>query len=193
MVNNILFRLGLVDIKKSDGVKIKLNKQQFNYNGKVILEKDVQLSAYDNGAIHLGKNVKICECSKLLACDGKIIIGDSCQLGDYNYITGQGGVTIQDNVLFASHVNIISNEHIYENIEMPIVSQKCIKKKILIKEGSWIGISSTILGGTIIGKNCVVGANSLVKGEFPDYCVIAGNPAKVIKKYDFSLQSWVKV
>lgn len=49
----------------------------------------------------------------------------------------------------------------------------------------------TILAGTIIGKNCVVGANSVVKGKFDNYCVIAGNPARVIKKFDG--ERWIKV
>ena len=49
-----------------------------------------------------------------------------------------------------------------------------------------------IQSGTILGKQCIVGANSVVRGQFPDYCVIAGNPAKIIKKYNFNTRKWEK-
>ena len=53
-------------------------------------------------------------------------------------------------------------------------------------------MNSTILPGTKLGKHCVVGANSVVSGEFPDYCVIVGAPARIVKHYDFEIHKWVK-
>jgi acetyltransferase-like isoleucine patch superfamily enzyme len=64
-------------------------------------------------------------------------------------------------------------------------------KPISIGEGTWLGLHSVILPGTHIGKNCVVGANAVVKGIFPDYCVIAGVPAKIVKQYDLDSERWV--
>lgn len=144
------------------------------------------------GKISVGSDVIICDNCRLLACDGKIAIGKNVQIGDYNYITGQGNVTIEDNVLFASNVSIIANGHNYKNINVPIMQQGEIPKKVIIGAGSWIGINVTILGESVIGKNCVVAAGSVVKGEFPDYCVIGGIPAKVLQSFDSKKGEWVR-
>lgn len=92
-------------------------------------------------------------------------------------------VTIGKDVLFASNVSLIANAHEYKDTLVPIKNQEEIPKEISIGAGSWIGIGAIILGETHIGKNCVVGAGSVVKGVFPDYCVIVGNPGKIMKRY----------
>ena len=56
-----------------------------------------------------------------------------------------------------------------------------------------IGMNSVILPGTHLGNHCIVGANSTVRGEFPDYCVIAGSPARIIKRYDFDKKERTRV
>ena len=82
--------------------------------------------------------------------------------------------------------------HNYKDISKPINEQGGEARPIIVGDGSWIGINSTILDGTVIGKNCVVGAHSLVKGSFPDYCVIAGAPAKIIKRYNEQNKLWIR-
>ena len=62
---------------------------------------------------------------------------------------------------------------------------------IEIGGGTWLGINSVILPGTKIGKGCVVAANCVVKGEYPDYCVIAGVPSHIVKRYENG--EWDKV
>ena len=64
--------------------------------------------------------------------------------------------------------------------------------KVRIGSGSWIGENACILG-VIIGKQCVIGANSVVTKDIPDYSVAVGIPAKVIKKYNFETQQWERV
>ncbi|MOA56318.1 putative acetyltransferase [compost metagenome] len=59
-----------------------------------------------------------------------------------------------------------------------------------IGENCFLGIGVRIQAGTILGKGCVVGANSVVRGEFPDHCVIVGAPARVIKRYDPASGQW---
>ena len=100
-------------------------------------------------------------------------------------------VTLEDNVLCADKVNIVAENHGYLDVTTPIREQPCVTGEIVVGEGSWLGINVTILAGTTIGKNSVVGANSVVKGKFQDYCVIAGNPAKVVKRFDG--EKWVRV
>ena len=61
-----------------------------------------------------------------------------------------------------------------------------------IGDGSWLGTHVVIAGNITIGKHCVIGANSVVKHDIPDYCVAAGIPARIIKRYDFGTKSWRK-
>lgn len=65
--------------------------------------------------------------------------------------------------------------------------------EIIIGDGSWIGTNSVISGDVHIGKHCVIGANSVVIKDIPDYCVAVGTPAKVVKKYDFNEKKWISI
>ena len=86
-----------------------------------------------------------------------------------------GGITIEDNVLIAANVQLISNNH--DPYDRYVIT--C--KPILIKEGAWVGAGATILPGVIVGKHAIIGANSVVSKDIPDYAVAVGCPAKVIK------------
>ena len=63
--------------------------------------------------------------------------------------------------------------------------------KVLLENGVWIGNSTIILPGVTIGEKSIIGAGSVVTKSIPPYCIAAGNPAKVIKKYDFNTKMWV--
>lgn len=64
---------------------------------------------------------------------------------------------------------------------------------LVIGDGTWIGTNVVIVGNIHIGKNCVIGANSVVTKDIPDYSVAVGIPAKVIRKYDFEKKEWIKI
>lgn len=191
LCNMVLWKLHLTKIKKC-GKNIKIN----NKNKITVLE---QLYVYSNSFLSADKGKisiksgKICEFTKLLACDGNIKIGRNVQVGDFCFFSGQGDITIGDNVLFASFVSLIANEHIYTDIYKPIMEQGSHSEAIIIGNGCWIGIKSTILSGSVIGNNCVIGANSVVKGIFPDNCVVVGSPAKIIKIYNPKTKVWDNV
>ena len=86
-----------------------------------------------------------------------------------------GGITIEDNVLIAANVQLISNNH--DPYDRYVIT--C--KPILIKEGAWVGAGATILPGVTVGKHAIIGANSVVSKDIPDYAVAVGCRAKVIK------------
>ncbi|MCA6436320.1 MAG: acyltransferase [Bacteroidetes bacterium] len=90
-------------------------------------------------------------------------------------------IIIEDSVLFAPNVAVYSTTHTFSNTEIPIKEQALLNKTTIIKENSWIGINSVILAGVTIGKHVVIGANSFVNKDIPDFSVAVGNPAKVIK------------
>jgi len=113
-----------------------------------------------------------------------ITIEDGTSIGRRAVISGVKKIHIHKNVLFGPNVYVSDHGHNYENINLPIKCQGIsAAKPVEIKENTWIGINVCILPGCTIGKNCVVGANSVVTKSFPDYCIIAGAPAKIIKKF----------
>ncbi|WP_353887651.1 acyltransferase [uncultured Phocaeicola sp.] len=86
-------------------------------------------------------------------------------------------------------------DHEYRNVDIPITDQGIVQKgqKVSIGDGSYVGINAVIVGNVKIGKHCVIGANSVVTKDVPDYCVAVGSPAKIIKRYNLETQLWESI
>ncbi len=108
-------------------------------------------------------------------------IGNNVIIGSDNFINGKGGLVIEDNVLFGPDVKIITESHSYSDITKPIRAQKKTYKPIVIRNGAWLCANCVILPGVTIGKNSVVAAGAIVNKDVPDYAIVGGVPAKVIK------------
>jgi len=107
---------------------------------------------------------------------------------------GGGKIDIGTNVLIASHVLITSENHSIDpecNIEY--MNQPLLCSDVKIEDGCWIGEKVCILPGVTIGKKSVIGAGSVVTKNIPAYCIAVGNPARIIKKYDFDSHKWIKI
>lgn len=118
--------------------------------------------------------------------------GDGCSIGHFNHIYATKKVKIGNNVLTADRVYISDNSHCYDNINIPIIFQKINQlSEVEIGDGTWLGENSCIIG-VKIGKNCVIGCNSVVTKNVPDYCIAVGSPAKIIKKYCLQSKEWKK-
>lgn len=115
-----------------------------------------------------------------------IKIGNDSHFGEYNHITSTNCIVIGDGVLTGRWVTITDNAHgktDYESLQIPPAKRIMYSKgKVVIGNNVWIGDKATILPGVIIGDGVIVGANSVVTKDIPDYCIVAGNPAKVIKQ-----------
>ena len=99
-------------------------------------------------------------------------------------------------MLTGPHVFIADYNHEYRDVDKPVWEQGEFAQEnshIIIGEGSWLGTNVVVVGKVRIGKHCVIGANSVVTKDIPDYSVAAGIPAKVIKRYDFEKEEWVRV
>lgn len=138
--------------------------------------------------IKIGKNVHICEHAWLNAKDDRgdgkptLIIGDGTYIGRFVHINAWQQVVVENNVLIADRVFISDADHIYENTAIPIRTQgDFFKGPVLLKEGCWLGVGAVILPGVTVGKNAVVGANAVVSKNVPDYAVVGGVPATVIR------------
>lgn len=119
-----------------------------------------------------------------------LMIGKGCQIGRFNHIYATDQITLEEHVLTANGVYISDNQHDYRNHEMPIMLQPILQRKaITIGSGTWLGHNVCVMGASI-GRNCAVGANSVVINDIPDYCVVVGAPARIIKRYDGELKIW---
>jgi acetyltransferase-like isoleucine patch superfamily enzyme len=96
-------------------------------------------------------------------------------------------------VILAQNIVVSGLNHSYEDISLPPRLQKVSTKPIRIEDNVWIGANAVITAGVTIGKHSVVGAGSVVTKDVPGYCVAVGNPARIIKKYDFERKEWIKV
>ena len=103
-------------------------------------------------------------------------------------------VVIGAHVVLARNVYISDHGHAFEDIRVPIALQGIAKvAEVEIGDSTWIGQNACVLPGVQIGRHCVVGSNSVVTHDLPDFCVAAGVPAKVIKRYNEETQVWEKV
>lgn len=125
---------------------------------------------------------------------GKISIGNNVYINYGFNATAAHHIIIEDGVLCAFNVSLFDFDHGYEDVVRNInLSKLMVKGPIVIGEQSWIGMNVAILGCVKIGKHCIIGANSVVTKDIPDYCVAAGSPARIIKRYNQRTKIWGKV
>lgn len=115
------------------------------------------------------------------------------KIGNFNHIYCTQKIIIEKNVLTADKVYISDNLHSYEDIGRPIFMQPIKQlKPVVIGEGAWLGENVCVIGASV-GRGSVVGANSVVTKDIPDYCVAVGSPAKIIKRYNYTTKQWEKM
>jgi acetyltransferase-like isoleucine patch superfamily enzyme len=126
----------------------------------------------------------------------KIVLGTNCKIGRRSSISARNLIAIGDDVLFAPSVMIMDHNHVFFDVEQPIHEQGVTEGgKITIEKNCWLGYGVAILCGSgelTLGRNSVVGANSLVTRSFPPFSLIAGNPATLRKTYDAGTKQWIK-
>ncbi|PSV22889.1 lipopolysaccharide biosynthesis protein [Photobacterium leiognathi subsp. mandapamensis] len=168
--------------------KLIFNKIGFpSYIGKPIF-------IHNPKKIFIGKNVRIFPCARfeVHGLNSYIKIEDNVGIGQNFHVISGGRLTISSGTIIAPNVFINNLDNDYKTIGENVLSQKSIYKETIIGKNCFIGYGAVIQSGTILGEQCIVGANSFVKGTYPNYSVIAGNPAKVVKKFDKKLMLWVK-
>lgn len=110
-----------------------------------------------------------------------IKIGKKCVIGMNAVITGQGGVTIGDDVIMAPGAMVLPVDHVFDDSARPIREQGITGKGIEIGAGAWIGAGALVLDGVKVGRNAVVAAGAVVTRDVPEGSVAAGNPARTVK------------
>lgn len=124
-----------------------------------------------------------------------IILEDHCALCFGTIISARNRVHLERDVLVSQMALIMDHNHSYEDISLPVVAQGISTGgTIRIGQGTWVGHGATILcsrGDLTIGRNCVIAAKSIVTRSIPDYSVVAGNPARIIKYFDLEKKVWL--
>lgn len=145
--------------------------------------------------IFIGNKVRIFPGIRMEAIgSGKIVIGDNTAIEQNVHITSMDSeLRIGKGTTIAANAFITNLDHEYTEKDKSVMEQGHIIRNTEIGENCFIGYGVAIQAGTILGKQCIVGTNSVVRGTFPDYCVIVGSPAKIVKKYDPNTKEWIRV
>jgi acetyltransferase-like isoleucine patch superfamily enzyme len=166
------------------------------YGQGVIIEKSARIS--NAQCIGIGNNVTIGFSTRIEPITQwknrkyrpNIIIGDGVNIEQCCHITCANEVIIGSGTSILPFVMITDISHDYENINIPPNQQGITVKKTIIGKMCSIGTGARIMPGVTIGKHCVIGANSVITKDVPDYSVVVGIPGKIIKQYDFDTKSW---
>jgi acetyltransferase-like isoleucine patch superfamily enzyme len=120
-----------------------------------------------------------------------ILIGENVTIEQNLHLTCANRIVIGNNTAIAANVTITDIEHPYTDVNIPIERHDLVVKEVVIGEDSKIYNNAVILPGVHIGKHCVIGANSVVARDIPDFSVAVGAPSRVVKQYDRVLETWV--
>lgn len=167
--------------------KLKLGKISMpSYIGKpVFISRPKQI--FCGGGVRIYPGLR----AELADKKSRIVLGSNISIGqNFHVVSYEDDLIIGDNVTISGNVFISNCDHDYRKIGVHILEQELIGRKTVISDGCYIGYGAVILAGTVLGKQCIVGANSVVRGEFPDYCVIVGSPGRVVKQYNQEKHIW---
>jgi acetyltransferase-like isoleucine patch superfamily enzyme len=112
-----------------------------------------------------------------------ITIGARCSIGRGTSIVGRQRIEIGDDVTIAPNVYITDHNHAYADVDVPIGLQYPTHEPVRIGDGTWIAAGATILPGADIGRHVTVGAGAVVRGRVDDHTVVAGSPARVVRRW----------
>jgi lipopolysaccharide O-acetyltransferase len=109
-----------------------------------------------------------------------IRIGNHVGIRPYVTISAAESITIEDNVIISAFTTVIDSDHTFANGLPNVMHNPLVSSPVRIGEGTWIGERVAVLRGSDIGRCCIVGANSVVRGAIPDYSIAVGAPARVV-------------
>ena|SRR5437773_1363147 len=160
--------------------------QNISLNDGTVVEDFAQLllsaSHSSREYIRIGKGCVIRTGAQVHSWGGFVEIGDDCTVNANTVIYGTGGVRIGDHVRVAANSVLVASSHIYTKVDIPITQQGFTAKGIAIDDDCWIGSGVCILDGVRVGRGAVVGAGSVVRKDVEPFSIVAGTPAKLIRR-----------
>lgn len=148
-----------------------------------------------SGTIKIGDNCRIF-CKLYTQDDGMIIIGNNTCIYDRTYIGSVNNITIGSGVWISNHVHIFDNNNHPTSPEIRMKMSEgpfdgdawrwkhSDNSPVIIEDNVWIGEYSAVMKGVHIGKGSIVAAHAVVTKDVPEYSIVAGNPARVVKNLE---------
>lgn len=180
-------------------------KRKFYYFGKNSIIKPFLNSANEK-YISIGENVNIGSFCRItvstefrgIRCKSnnkvRIKIGDNVDIGNNTFISANNNIEVGNHVIMAPNVFITDHEHGFLDVNKNLHAQPLTEGGFVKIGGNvFLGVKSTILKNVIIGEHSVVAANSVVTKNIPPFCIAAGNPARIIKRYDSRRKKWLNI
>lgn len=147
----------------------------------VVFEDGVRIWHPENVA--LGSNVYVGHDAMLKGYHaGLLTIGDDCWIGQRVFMHAAGGITIGDGVGIGPCVTMLTSSHREAGRDQPIMQGPLAFAPIRIGDGCDIGVNATLLPGVTLGRGVQVGGGAVVTRDVPDFAVVAGNPARVLRQ-----------
>lgn len=160
---------------------------------------DKTVNAFGWKHIAIGSNTLIGE-QTWLNVNGRIKnfkhikVGNYCYLGRRNLLSSSKELIIGDYVMTSNDCRFLGSNHVYSNPLNPYIATGTTNDDILkIGTNVWIGAGTIVLGAVEIGHGSIIGAGSVVTKNIPTFSIAAGNPCKVIKRFNFNTQKWVNI
>lgn len=180
-IMQILYSSSKIFISKERAKKI-LERKRFktgwvNMAWRYILLKRI-------GTNFIGEGYRIIQPNVCIYDAEYLTMGERVTLNDNSYLECSGEIVIGNDVMIGHGVSILSNSHRFENVDIPMNCQGEDFGKIVIGSNVWIGAKVTILPGVIIGNGAIIGAHSLVNKNVLPNEIVAGTPARHIRKRD---------
>ncbi len=178
MINMDFERVDMRNLSPEDMENgLKDNKFMFEINHTLPMSEEYNELLKDFFGDNLGENSMIVAPIAGAALSN-LKVGKNVFINSNSLLMARGGITIEDDVLMAANVQLLSNNH--DEYDRQVLT--C--KPIHIKKGAWIGAGASILPGVTVGKYAIVGAGAIVTKNVPDYGVVVGSPARVVKTLD---------
>jgi acetyltransferase-like isoleucine patch superfamily enzyme len=172
-------------------VKIFINPFIHKKGKGSLIRRRVRMDVMPFNMFKIGLNSTIEDFSTINNGVGDVIIGDRTRIGMSNVLIGP--VNIGNDVMFAQNIVLSGLNHGYEDITIVPHKQKVTKAPIIIEDEVWLGANVVVVAGVSIGKHSVIAAGSIVTKNIPSYSVAVGNPARVIKKFNFQSKIWERI
>ena len=166
--------------------KIRFKHKLF-LSGTTYIGDNVEINALSRSGVQIGSNFSIhrnsvIDCTGVLRSLGEgLTIGDNVGIAQNCFIQVRGMVAIGSNVIFGPNVSIFSENHNFDDRDLPVSVQGETRKGVIIEDGVWLGSHVIVLDGVTVGKNSIVAAGSVVSKDVPPYSIVGGIPAKILK------------
>jgi acetyltransferase-like isoleucine patch superfamily enzyme len=160
---------------------LRLRRPDVVLEGMVWLGRKVTLQTRPGyGRLIIGRWVHLGDLTRLRAHEGTLRVGDKVVMGSDNTLNCYLDLEIGAGVLISDWVYICDFDHVITELGPPIKDQGLVKTPVRIGPGSWLGVKSSVLRGTLIGAGSVLGAHSVARGSYPENSIIVGVPGRVV-------------